>query len=133
MNQERPMRRLFAVATVLAIAVSSAVLSLAQDKKVDVTGTWELTLETPNGTSNPTAIFKQDGEKLTGTYKGRLGERPLEGTVKANEIKFAITLDFQGQQFTLSYSGKVDGDSMSGTVDFGGQGSGNWSGKRKKE
>ncbi len=51
-------------------------------RAVDVSGTWKLTLETQNGTSNPMVTFKQEGEELTGTYKGRFGESPLKGTVK---------------------------------------------------
>lgn len=127
------MRKLLAVATVLAFALASAMMAIAQEKKVDVTGTWELTIETPQGTSNPTAILKQDGESLTGTYKGRMGEVALKGSVKGSDIKFEFTVNAQGTDLTITYTGKVDGDSMSGTVEFGSFGSGNWSGKRKKE
>ena len=56
----------------------------------------------------------------------------LTGTVKGNEIAYTITVDAQGQQFTLTYKGKIDGDTITGTVDFGGMGTATWTVKRKK-
>jgi len=35
-------------------------------------------------------------------------------------------------QFMLAYTGKIDGDAITGTVDFGGMGSSAWTAKRKK-
>ena len=123
----------FVLALVL-IAASAGLL--AQDppkpQKIDVTGAWELTVESPQGTMTSTATYKQDGEKLTGTHVGQMGELPLAGTVKGSEIAYTITIDAQGQQFTLTYAGKIDGDAITGTVEFGGMGSANWSAKRKK-
>jgi hypothetical protein len=74
--------------------------------------------------------LKSEGEKLTGKIKGRLGEFPLRGTISGNQIKFSYAANFQGQGFTLTFSGAVEKDSMKGAVDFGGFGSGNWSAKR---
>jgi hypothetical protein len=96
----------------------------------DVTGEWKLTVESPNGTGTPTVTFKQDGETLTGTYKGRFGEAPLKGTVKDNDIKFSLTISPQGQDLQLDYTGTVDGDTMKGKVKFGDLGEGNFSGKK---
>lgn len=108
-------------------------LLLAQERTPDVTGTWELTVETPQGTGNPTIVLKQEGEKLTGVYKGRFGEVNLQGSVKGNDITFSITVNAQGTELTITYKGTVEPDSMKGTVDFGGFGEGTWTGKRKKE
>jgi hypothetical protein len=104
-----------------------------QTNSPDVTGTWELTVETPQGTGNPSIVLKQDGEKITGVYKGRFGEVNLEGTIKGNDITFSITVNAQGTELTITYRGKVEQDSMSGSVDFGGFAEGTWTGKRKKE
>ena len=45
--------------------------ALAQTNKIDVTGVWIFTVDSPAGKSNPTVTFKQDGEKLTGQYSSR--------------------------------------------------------------
>jgi len=77
-------------------------LLLAQERTPDVTGTWELTVETPQGTGNPTIVLKQEGEKLTGVYKGRFGEVNLQGSVKGNDITFSITVNAQGTELTIT-------------------------------
>ncbi len=104
----------------------------AQDKP-NVSGEWLLTIDTPNGTFNPTVTFKQDGDKLTGTYKGRFGESKLEGTITGKDLKWTVKMTFQDQSFELAYKGTVDGDSMKGTVEMGEMGSADWTGKRKKD
>jgi hypothetical protein len=114
----------------LSLTLAVAVPALAQD--ANVAGAWTLTLETPQGTSNPELTLKQAEQKLTGTYAGRRGEIPVEGSIKGNAIAFAAKLSAQGQEIVLTFSGTVDQDSMKGTVDFGGMGSANWSGVRKK-
>jgi hypothetical protein len=96
-----------------------------------VAGDWSFTIESPNGTGTPSATFKQDGENLTGTYKGRFGESPLKGTIKGNEIKFTTSITTPNGDIQLEYSGTVDGDSMKGTVAFGSMGQGSFTGKRK--
>jgi hypothetical protein len=98
---------------------------------VDVTGTWQMTVESPQGTAHPSLVLKQDGEKLTGTYKGRIGESRLEGTVNNDRIRFTVTLKFQDQPFVITYTGTVEQDTMKGTAQFGEAGSGNWSAQRK--
>lgn len=122
--------RIFLAALLLALL---AVCAFPAQDKIDVSGQWILTIETPNGTFNPTVILKQDGEKLTGTYKGRMGESKLEGTISGKDIKWTVKMTFQDQTFELAYKGTVDGDSMKGTVDMGGMGTADWTGKRKKD
>jgi hypothetical protein len=113
------------IATVLAAAPAFA----AENAKV--AGDWNLTLETPNGPRTPTATFKQDGDNLTGTYKGAFGESPLQGTIKGNEIKFTVAVNTPNGSLAVEYSGTVDGDSMKGTVKFGQMGEGTFTGKKK--
>ena len=99
---------------------------------MDVTGTWELTVESPQGAMTLTATYKQEGETLTGTHVGEMGEVPLKGTVKGVDITYTLTIDAQGQSFTITHTGKVDGDTITGTADLGGMGTMNWTAKRKK-
>lgn len=101
--------------------------------EVDVSGTWDVTVESPQGKGNPTLSLQQDGEKLTGTYKGRFGESKLAGSVRGDEIRFSFTLSLRDQPVTITYTGKVGRDEMSGTVQFGDLSSGTWKAKRKKD
>lgn len=116
---------------VACLVVAALPLSaIADDAKV--AGTWNLTLETPQGSGTPTLVLEQDGQKLKGTYTGRMGEMPVTGTVKESAITFSVKIAAQGQEFELVFNGTVDGDTMKGTVEFGPMGSANWSGGRKK-
>lgn len=127
------MKKLALLVAAMALAVVPAFAQDApKDKKVDVTGNWEVTVESPQGTMVSAATYKQDGETLTGTHVGRMGEVALKGTVKGADIAYSITVDAQGQSFTISYAGKIDGDTITGTADFGGMGSAAWTAKRKK-
>jgi len=122
-------------ALVAALLVFAAAASRAQEapqKPVNVTGAWESKVDSPQGSVASTANYKQDGETLTGAHVGEYGELPLKGTVKGSAISYSVTLDIGGQQLTITYSGKVDGDAITGNADFGGMASGAWTAKRKK-
>lgn len=113
-------------------AAAAAPPAAAAAQGMNITGAWSFTVETSQGSGSPTFTFKQDGENLTGTYKGQFGEAPLTGTVKGADLKFAIKINAQGQDLTLTYSGKIESkDSMKGTVALGELGEGTWTAKRK--
>jgi len=97
------MGRAFRFAVVFAaalVAVFLIAVPAVGAYATNVTGEWNFTVESPNGTGTPTVTFKQDGETLTGTYKGRFGEAPLKGTVKGNEIKFTLTISPRDRTFS---------------------------------
>jgi hypothetical protein len=120
------------IAALLAAIAAAGAQDTPKDQAVNVTGVWTSTIESPQGSLTSTATYKQEGETLTGTHVGQMGELPLKGTVKGNVITYAISIDMQGQQMTITYSGKVSGDTITGTADFGGMASGAWTVKRKK-
>jgi len=98
------------------MVVTAAPIAAAAADNANVAGTWNLQVETPNGTGTPSVTFKQDGGNLTGTYKGRMGESELKGTIDGNKIKWTVTLHPQGGELNIDYAGTVDGDTMKGTV-----------------
>jgi hypothetical protein len=106
--------------------VAGAAIVQAADK-VDLTGTWSLSVITPQGPGSPYFILKQEGNKLTGTYKGFFGEAPVTGTVKGKDFEMKYTL----AGVTTVYKGKVDGKKMSGDIDFGGKETGMFTGKKE--
>jgi hypothetical protein len=99
---------------------------------IDVTGAWAFEVETGNGTGTPTMTFKQDGEKLTGSYSGLLGEAQLNGTLKGKDITFRIEVNFQGTPLTVVYSGTVEtASTMKGSVKLADFGEGTFTAKKK--
>ena len=127
------MKRLFLLVLGMALAVAPVVAQgAAKPKAVDITGSWELTVESPQGTMVITANFKQDGEMLTGTHISEMGEAPLKGTVKGADVEYTLTLDMGGQQMSIVHKAKVDGDTMRGSADIEGMGTIAFTAKRKK-
>ena len=127
---KRLRKQIIATITIFTAVFTLAVLTAGAQSK-NVSGNWKLTLETPNGPASPSLVLKQEAEKLTGTYKGRFGESPLEGTVKDKDIKFTVKVNAQGQEFQIEYAGVVEGDTMKGKVKFGDFGEGTFSGKKE--
>ncbi len=126
---ERTLKYGSAFAALLVIMFAVVIPATAADN-AKVAGEWKFTVESPNGTGTPTVNFKQDGETLTGTYKGRLGEVPLNGTIKGNDINFTIKVNLQGQDLQIDFAGQVDGDTMKGKVKYGEMAEGSFTGKR---
>lgn len=134
--------RLLCVAVVASIAAacsttpsqpspSSAPPPPPAAKVTDVTGTWELNVESPMGSRASDAVFTQSGETLGGKMVSARGEVPLTGTIKGDAVTFGINVNVQGQNLQIDYTGTVTGDTMSGTVVFGSFGDGKWTGKKK--
>lgn len=98
----------------------------------NLSGVWNVTVETPMGTGTPTFTLKQDGERVTGTYKGQLGESPVSGTVKGSDVTLMYKVSPQGEEITVTYTGKITGkDTMSGKAVYGSLGEGTWTAKKK--
>ena len=109
---------------VLILSGSSATtLHAAEDKKpVNVNGKWTWTYKTKDGKDAEAAIkLKQDGEKLTGAYIARDGaETPIQdGKINGDELSFDVNRDVSGEKMLFKYSGKIDGDTITGKIVFG--------------
>jgi hypothetical protein len=113
---------LFAVLLMAAAQVASA---------ADVTGTWNMSVETTAGTGSPVFTLTQKGDTISGTYKGQLGEAPVTGTVKGDDVTLEIKVEVQGQSLTVVYTGKLDGKNMSGKVSLGQLGDGTFKGTKQ--
>lgn len=115
------------VTPILALVVFSAVALYAA---VDLTGTWNCKVVLGDQSGTPTFVLKQQGEKLTGTYSGALGDAPVTGTVKGSDV----TIDFEVSGAQIHYAGKVDkdGKKIEGTCDYGGQASGTFTATKKE-
>jgi hypothetical protein len=116
---------LFAVALIVLLGFTTP--ARAQS---DLAGNWLLSFNTPNGMIDADAVFKVDGDKLTGTLSSTAGETKLDGTVKEKTFTFSFEVPTQQGNLTVTISGEQDGDTLKGTFDFG-QGTGDWTGKRK--
>ena len=114
----------------IAVAALAAFSAPSYAADVNVTGKWTMAVETQAGTGSPTFDLKQEGDTVTGSYVGQLGQAPVTGTVKGNEVTLTYKVSGQGQEITVIYSGTVDGDTMKGKVSLGELGEGTFTGKK---
>lgn len=91
-----------------------SISALAAD--ANVSGTWTMSTETPQGARESTLTLKQEGTALTGSIKGARGENPVTGSVAGNEVKFSYTLSMQGNEIKIDYVATVDGANMTGVA-----------------
>lgn len=113
---------------------SAALLLLAGSALAqDVSGEWEITSEGRQGPRTQTIKIEQDGEKITVTMEGRMGEATGEGTIKDNKIEWKITRTMRDMEMTMTYTGTVEGDTMSGEMEMsmGDRGPSEWTAKKK--
>jgi len=93
-------------------------------------GNWNLTMNSPMGARPVTANFKTDGGTISGEFTGAQGAAPVSGTANGNDVAFAATVSGPMGQMELKFSGTLDGDSISGNVQFGAFGSGTFTGNK---
>ena len=135
--------RTVCLGVVAAMLVAIVAPALAQDKAT-ATGTWKWTQQGRQG-GNPTEVtmkLKQEGDKLTGTVSSNFGGNPVEtaisdATIKDGELKFNVVREGQdGTKRITSYTGKLDGDTIKGSIERERQGEKvktDWEAKRAKD
>jgi hypothetical protein len=99
-----------------------------------IAGTWKATVTLPNGGGGaPTLTFAVKGDSVSGTVKRPSGEEfPLRGTIKGKDLTYSYSIPGDSQEILVTVKATVMGDSLSGTMDFGGRATGQLTAKRAK-
>ena len=116
---------------IFSILLIASLLSLwahAAQAQIQLTGTWNLEVQSEMGNGKPTLILVQNGKNITGTYIGDFGESPISGTL--TKKKFHLEVDIDGNLFT--YVGKASQDEITGKINFAKIVTGTFQGKRKE-
>ncbi|MCY3928111.1 MAG: hypothetical protein OXG81_07540 [Acidobacteria bacterium] len=86
-------------------------------------GSWNMTIETPLGTQEPTLIVSGDASGLMGVMSSPQGDVELTEMSWSDDgtLGFVMDIDAGGQSLSLAFSGMVDGDTLTGAFasDFG--------------
>jgi imidazolonepropionase-like amidohydrolase len=88
---------------------------------MDVSGTWELSMQTPGGAREMTAEIEmsEDG-KVKGEIVSEMGTTAMdEGRMSADLLRFKTTREFGGRSMTASWSLTIEGESASGAMSAG--------------
>jgi hypothetical protein len=117
------------VALLFAAVVS--LLSVAPAlTQADIAGEWAVMFSSPQGPQEFTMYVVQEGPRLNGRLTNEFGEFPLKGTLDADNFTITWSMPDGGRILEITFSGKVEGDSITGTAKLGTRGSGGLSGTR---
>ena len=118
-----------------------AILAAAQGKPAadppapapaaDLTGQWDVHIEYAAGASNHGLFLRQRGSDLDGAHRGDFVSRDLTGTIEGDTVKIRSNYgESHGDALNYSFSGKVTGDQMAGTLELGEYLGARWTARR---
>lgn len=82
---------------------------------VEVTGTWDMSIDAEGEQIAAKLILEQDGAAVTGTMQTPFGEaRVTEGNVSGSSISLTIQMTMGQETMNIEVSGTVEGDEASG-------------------
>lgn len=90
----------------------------------DVTGEWDASYVTPLGPQDLKIYLTQEGPRLSGHTTSEFGEGQVRGSINGADVKFSWSEVDGGKTIEIVITGKVDGDTITGTASVGGRGSG---------
>ena len=105
--------------------LAAFVLAAPAAAQSNVTGTWAITIQGPEGPAEATATLEQEGAMFSGTISVDQAEGASieNGTVVDDVISFELIVSVQGMDIALQVEGQVYGDMVEGEMfvpDFGG-------------
>ena len=99
----------------IGLAVLFLALGTVSALAADFNGKWNGDVTTPRGTQTLIFDFHVDGATLTGKVTTPRGDTDItNGKVDGDNISFDTVMNFNGNEFTINYTGKADGKSRSG-------------------
>lgn len=92
----------------------------SRSKAADIAGDWNIAITGENGdTIEVTAKLTQDGDKIGGDYTGPAGDAKVsDAKLDGKTLTFKVVRERDGQELILNYKGEVDGDTITGDVEF---------------
>ena len=124
------MQRLTSLALTLAIIVAVPVFG-QQEETADVSGSWSIAFDGPQGMGRMETMFAQEDTEITGTVSGPMGSGvELAGKIEGNSVAFEFSIEMAETSIRLIFTGKVSKDEESGGMTIAGMmdsGNGNFS------
>ncbi|MEJ7693090.1 aminotransferase class V-fold PLP-dependent enzyme [Daejeonella sp.] len=85
----------------------------------NLSGRWNVNMKFFSSTSDHSFTIEQEGNWLSGTHRGDLDVRNLNGTIDGDQVRLRTTIPIAGDSLSFLFSGVVAGDSLSGNVHLG--------------
>ena len=92
----------------------------AQPPSADLSGRWDVRIDYAAGSSNHILHLRQQVNRIEGTHQGDFVSRDLTGTIDGDTVQMTSSYtERHGDSLMFSFSGKVTGPEISGTLDMG--------------
>jgi hypothetical protein len=98
--------------------------------QTDMSGEWAISFTSPQGPQEFTMYIQQQGPRLTGRLTSEYGEFPLRGSADGANFTITWAMPDGGRELDITFAGKVEGDTMTGTAKLGNRGTGQLTGTR---
>lgn len=98
----------------------------------NVDGQWKLNIRYFAGSSDHQLTFEQKEGELVGTHRGEVISGDLRGSVEGPEVRFVSRHRYEGTMLAYDFTGKLEGERLSGTVQMGEYGSAEWTAERRQ-
>ena len=97
----------------------------------DLSGQWDVHIEYIGSTSEHVLHLRQQGGQITGSHQGDYVSRDLSGSIDGDAVRLSSSYtEEHGDNLSYTFSGTVNGDTLSGTLDLGEYLTAKWSAKR---
>jgi uncharacterized pyridoxal phosphate-dependent enzyme len=97
----------------------------------DLSGQWDVRIEYAAAASTHGLTLRQRGNEIEGWHRGEFATRDLTGAIDGDSVRIRSAYGENGDAFSYTFTGKVSGDEMTGTLDMGEYLSGRWSARRR--
>ncbi|MFW6159536.1 MAG: hypothetical protein ACOC57_00160 [Acidobacteriota bacterium] len=102
-------------------------------QEVNITGDWNLIIQSQRGEMNWDVNFLQEGEDLSVTMSGPRGNQVTgKGKVKEKVVNWSVTWDTRRGEMTVTFSGTVENGKITGEAQFGSRGSREFTAEKKQ-
>ena len=119
-----PFACVMVMVSVLAAGAASAITH------TDVSGSWTLMINGPQGAVDAECTFKHDGDKVTGTMSSMAGETNVAGTISGSTLSLAFNVVTPNGPIDVKMTAEVAGSEMKGVVDYS-MGTADFTGKKR--
>ena len=86
----------------------------------DLNGRWDVKIQFAAGTGEHALYIRQQGNQLVGTHQGEFTARDFRGTISGSDVRIVSSVgEEHGAAITYSFTGKLDGETLSGDLSLG--------------
>jgi uncharacterized pyridoxal phosphate-dependent enzyme len=98
----------------------------------DLSGVWDVQIEFRAGAGVHTLSLHQQGARIQGIHRGEFVARDLSGVIDGDTVQLQSSLPERaiGNALSFTFTGKVEGETMSGELDMGEYLKARWSASR---